>query len=152
MHIDNQYLTDGVQAPGAIPTRHDGPRSGDEARRLVGVFGSNWIFMAPAARPDVLVPFCYAPPASELTGPTFVGETLLVSVQHPGEDAPINDGTPASRVELTVEMLDLDGNLFTQHRIVPRGSNWPSNVLGNRLGPPRPAVIGIVPRRLLTLA
>ena len=85
--------------------------------------------------------------ACELTGPTLVDDTLIVSVQHPGEDAPINDGSPECTLELNVELLDLDGNVVVQKRSVPRGSNWPSNVLGGPSGPPRPATIGIVPRR-----
>ncbi len=40
-------------------------------------------------------------------------------------------------------MLSLDGNLFNQERLVPRGSNWPSNIQGDPNGPPKPAVIGV---------
>jgi uncharacterized protein len=81
-----------------------------------------------------------------MTGPTFVGNTLIISVQHPGEDCPINDGTNLSR---SIEMLDLNGTTFNQTRNVPRGSSWPSNIPtadgGNDqpTGVPRPSVIGI---------
>lgn len=75
-----------------------------------------------------------------MTGPTFVGSTLIISVQHPGEETPIGTGVSDSR---TIEMLRLDGTLFTQTRTVPRGSNWPSNAEGLVNGPPRPTVIGI---------
>src|SRR5262245_22203094 len=42
-----------------------------------------------------------------------------------------------------IEMLDLDGTLFTQNRTVTRSSNWPSNIEGSLAGPPRPCVIAI---------
>ncbi len=75
-----------------------------------------------------------------MTGPTFVEDTLILSVQHPGEDCPFQDNALLSR---DIEMLDLKGNLFSQKRSVPRGSNWSSNIEGNPQGPPRPSVIGI---------
>jgi hypothetical protein len=43
----------------------------------------------------------------------------------------------------SIEMLKLDGTLFTQSRTVPRGSNWPANFLNSGgHGVPRPATIG----------
>jgi hypothetical protein len=55
---------------------------------------------------------------------------------------PISEaGTPPLSRE--IEMLGLDGALFTQQRTVPVGSNWPSNLNGNPFGPPRPCTIGI---------
>jgi secreted PhoX family phosphatase len=44
-------------------------------------------------------------------------------------------------------MLNLNGTTFSQNRTVPRGSNWPSNVEGVLLGPPRPATIGITRKK-----
>jgi len=122
---------------------------------FTGVFGNNWLFCLPTTGPSAgqVLPFSYGPVRCEMTGPTFVGNTLVIAVQHPGEDCPINDGTPASSLSRSIEMLDLSGNLFNQTRNVPRGSNWPSNIgyVGTVNGtlsnsPPRPAVIGI--RRL----
>jgi uncharacterized protein len=109
---------------------------------LLGTFGNSWMFFIPTqgANAGNLIPFGHGPMRCEMTGPTFVGNTLIVSVQHPGEDCPINDGTILSR---DIELLDLDGTLFTQKRTVPRGSSWPSNLEGNEQGPPRPSVIGI---------
>jgi secreted PhoX family phosphatase len=111
---------------------------------LVGVFGNNSLFFIPTSGPNAgkFVPFAYGPPRCEMTGPTFLGnDTLILAVQHPGEDAPIGDGTILSR---TIEMLNLDGTaLFNQTRNVPRGSNWPSNIQGQPNGAPRPSVIGI---------
>jgi secreted PhoX family phosphatase len=73
-----------------------------------------------------------------------VGDTLIISVQHPGEEVPFN---PQVLLNREIEILTLDGSsVFNQKRTVPRGSNWPSNIEGNPQGPPRPSVIGI--RRL----
>jgi secreted PhoX family phosphatase len=127
---------------------------------LVGTFGNNWMFYVPIDGPDAgeIVPFGYGPPRCELTGPTFVGDTLIVSVQHPGEDSPVNGdpaagGLAASTVVNTIEMLKRDGSgVFTQARTLPRGSNFPSNLpidVGGTGAPPadapspKPAVIGI---------
>jgi len=110
---------------------------------LIGVFGNNWLFFIPTSGPDAgeIIPFAYGPVRCEMTGPTFVGDTLIISVQHPGEQCPFN---PQQSLNRDIEMLNLDGTLFTQNRTVPRGSNWPSNIEGNPSGPPKPAVIGIV--------
>jgi len=109
---------------------------------LTGVFGNNWLFYIPTSGPDAgeVIPFAYGPVRCEMTGPTFAGDTLILSVQHPGEDCPFHDNPLLSR---DIEMLGLDGSLFSQKRSAPRGSNWPSNIEGNPQGPPRPSVIGI---------
>jgi uncharacterized protein len=115
---------------------------------FTGVFGNNWLFFIPTSGPDAgkVLPFAYGPVRCEITGPTFVDDTLIAAVQHPGEDCPINDGTVLSR---TIEMLDLNGTTFNQTRNVPRGSSWPSNIpiadggKAQPTGAPRPSVIGI---------
>lgn len=113
-----------------------------ETSSLIGVFGNNWLFYIPTrgANAGEVVPFAYGPPRCEMTGPTFVSDTLIISIQHPGEDCPFN---PQVTLNRDIEMLNLDGTLFTQNRTVPRGSNWPSNIKGNALGAPRPSVIAI---------
>ncbi|MBD2772320.1 PhoX family protein [Iningainema tapete] len=113
-----------------------------ETSSLIGVFGNNFLFYIPTSGPDAgeIIPFAYGPVRCEMTGPTFVGDTLIISVQHPGEQVPF---TPQQILSRDIEMLNLDGTLFNQKRTVPRGSNWPSNIEGNSDGPPRPAVIGI---------
>jgi uncharacterized protein len=110
-----------------------------------GIFGNNWLFYIPTtgAQAGQVVPFGYGPPRSEMTGPTFVGNTLIIAVQHPGEDCPYAPKVTLSR---QIEMLALNGSLFYQTRSVSRGSNWPSNIEGNADGPPRPSVIGIRPK------
>jgi uncharacterized protein len=117
------------------------------APNLVGIFGNNWLFYIPTSGSEAgaVVPFAYGPTRCELTGPTFVGNTLIISVQHPGEDSPIgaqNDG-PVTR---DIEMLSVDGTLFTQKRTVPKGSRWPANFLNDGSSVPRPATIGIRPK------
>ncbi|OLP18127.1 hypothetical protein BST81_14000 [Leptolyngbya sp. 'hensonii'] len=122
-----------------------------DVSNFVGVFGNNWMFYVPTSGPNAgqVTPFAYGPVRCEMTGPTFVGNTLIVSVQHPGEDCPIDDGTVLTR---TTEMLALDGTLFNQTRSVNRGSSWPGNLpdaafsagTNNFKGAlPRPTVIGI---------
>ncbi|MEO1400137.1 MAG: alkaline phosphatase PhoX [Cyanobacteria bacterium J06635_1] len=118
---------------------------------LVGTFGNNWVFYVPTQGADAgeVIPFGYGPPRCEMTGPTFAADSFIFAVQHPGESVPIrnNDLAPLNR---DIEMLALDGSLFSQNRTVPPGSNWPSNI-GYPLpdgtvqldGPPRPTVIGI---------
>jgi len=109
---------------------------------LIGVFGNNWLFYIPLSGENAgqIVPFAYGPPRCEMTGPTFISDTLIICVQHPGENVPF---TPQQSLNRDIEMLNLDGTLFTQNRTVPRGSNWPSNLTGDPLGSPRPSVIGI---------
>ncbi|MEH2368777.1 PhoX family protein [Nostoc sp.] len=115
---------------------------------FTGVFGNNWLFYIPTsgANAGQVIPFAHGPVRCEMTGPTFVGNTLIISVQHPGEDCPINDGTMLSR---SIELLDLNGTTFNQTRSLPRGSSWPSNISKNdggkeeATGIPRPSVIGI---------
>ena len=113
-----------------------------ETSSLIGVFGNNFLFFIPTSGPDAgeIIPFAYGPMRCEMTGPTFVGDTLIISVQHPGEQCPFD---PQVTLNRDIEMLNLDGTLFTQNRTLPRGSNWPSNIEGNLQGPPRPSVIGI---------
>ncbi|MEW6494167.1 MAG: PhoX family phosphatase [Cyanobacteriota bacterium] len=114
-----------------------------ETSNLIGVFGNNWLFFIPTSGPDAgeVIPFAYGPPRCEMTGPTFVGDTLIISVQHPGEDCPFS---PQQTLNRDIEILNLDGSsVFNQKRTVPRGSNWPSNIQGNTSGPPKPSVIGI---------
>lgn len=123
------------------PTTIDHNKTGNVSD-FTGVFGNNWLFYIPTSGPNAgtVIPFAYGPNRCEMTGPTFVGDTLLLSVQHPGEDCPIDDGTVLSR---QIEMLDLNGAVFNQTRSVARGSLWPSNIENDRRRSPMPSVIGI---------
>ncbi|QLE56125.1 PhoX family phosphatase [Nostoc sp. TCL26-01] len=129
------------------PTTINHSASGNVSN-FTGVFGNNWLFYIPTSGADAgkVFPFAYGPVRCEMTGPTFVGDTLIISVQHPGEDCPINDGTILSR---EIELLNLSGVTFNQTRSVPRGSSWPSNIStadggkSQATGVPRPTVIGI---------
>ena len=123
------------------PTTIDHKKTGNVAE-FTGVFGNNFLFYIPTSGPNAgtVIPFAYGPNRCELTGPTFVGDTLLLAVQHPGEDCPIDDGTVLSR---PIEMLDLNGAVFNQTRSVSRGSLWPSNISNDSRRSPMPSVIGI---------
>lgn len=123
------------------PNSIDHSKSGNIAE-FTGIFGNNWLFMIPTtgANAGEVIPFAYGPNRCEMTGPTLVGNTLILAVQHPGEDCPIDDGTVLQR---SIEMLDLNGSLFTQTRVVLRGSSWPSNIEKDARLVPRPSVVGI---------
>ncbi len=126
------------------PTTIDHKNTGNVSD-FTGVFGNNWLFYIPTVGPNAgsVIPFAHGPNRCELTGPTFIGDTLLLAVQHPGEQCPIDDGTVLSR---QIEMLDLNGAVFNQTRTVSRGSLWPSNISNDSRRSPMPSVIGI--RRL----
>ncbi|MEK0182146.1 MAG: PhoX family phosphatase [Oscillatoriales cyanobacterium] len=125
----------------AKPATIDHKKTGNTSE-FTGVFGNNWLFYIPTNGPNAgsVIPFAYGPNRCEITGPTFIGDTLVVAVQHPGEDCPIDDGTVLSR---QIEMLDLNGAVFNQTRTVSRGSLWPSNISNDSRRSPMPSVIGI---------
>jgi len=148
--LHNGFST--VYSSGLLPlqpgtTAIDHTSTGSTAGNLVGTFGTNWIFYVPVRGPaaGVIHPFGYGPPRCEMTGPTFVGDTLFLAVQHPSEDSPINGdpaagGAAASILTRPIEMLDITGGLYQQVRTLPRGSNWPNT---GPAQPPKPSVIGI---------
>ncbi|HSR68916.1 MAG TPA: alkaline phosphatase PhoX [Acidobacteriota bacterium] len=125
-----------------FPTR----RSEDLTRRgekyFPGVFGNNAIFFIPTGGPHAARPFCFAtgPVECEMAGPTFTsdGRTLILSVQHPGEQSGRNGGRPPERQ--TYRISSRDGTTFEQTRTVPQGSSFPH---GDPSRAPRPAVISI---------
>ena len=120
--------------------------TGPVEKNFLGVFGNNAMFLIPTAGPRAGEPHCFAigPMESELTGPTFTpdGQTLLLSVQHPGElyGARALGGQPPEEAR-TVRVADRAGKLFAQARVVPLGRNFPGNNPGEV---PRPAVVCIV--------
>ncbi|MEP7203984.1 MAG: alkaline phosphatase PhoX [Ilumatobacteraceae bacterium] len=136
--------------PGLQPIDHTTTTT-PGAAALTGVFGNNWLFVVPMRGPDAgsIIPVAHGPVRCEMTGPTFVGDTLILSVQHPGEDSPVNGdpaagGDAASLITRAIEVLALDGTTFTQQRTIPRGSNWPS---AQSAVPPRPSVVGVRRRK-----
>ncbi|MBC7956238.1 MAG: DUF839 domain-containing protein [Cytophagales bacterium] len=131
----------------ATPTTINHSLAGSSAAsNLVGVYGNNWLFCIPTEGPDAgkQLPFAIGPTRAEMTGPTFIGDHLILAIQHPGENAPIDAQNTGPRTR-SIEMLSLNGaSVFNQTRTVPFGSQWPSNtVAGNTSGIPKPAVIGI---------
>ena len=120
-------------------------RSGE--RGFPGIFGNNAIFVIPTSGPDVGIPRCFAtaPMESEFTGLFFTpgGEWLLVAVLHPGErygagNTP-GSGLPGEEVR-RIRIAGRDGQIFTQTRSGPMGSNFPSGIPGKA---PRPNVLCI---------
>jgi secreted PhoX family phosphatase len=110
---------------------------------FMGVFGNNALFVFPTTGDSAGVPYCFAigPMECEMTGPTFTddGQTLLLSVQHPGELYGARKNKAAA--ERQYVLSGTDGTLFTQTRTVPLGSNFPAQRDGEV---PRPCVISIV--------
>src|SRR5262245_11914501 len=136
-------------SPSALPVNHSGIGSAaDASGNLVGVFGNNWMFFIHTSGPfaGVHFPFAIGPTRCEMTGPTFVGNTLVLSVQHPGEDSPTSMALTAHPTfhRAGLEILTLDGSgVFRQDRTVPVGSQWPGNIAKDPADVARPAVIGI---------
>jgi Bacterial protein of unknown function (DUF839) len=121
-------------SPSALPVNHSGVGSAaDAGGNLVGVFGNNWMLFITTSGPfaSMHLPFAIGPTRCEMTGPTFVGNTLVLSVQHPGEDSPTRAALAANLTFLRtgLEILTLDGSgVFSQDRAVPVGSQWPGNI------------------------
>ncbi len=139
-------------SPSTLSVSHAGVGSGGSGGgNLVGVFGNNWAFFVPTYGPHagMVFPFAIGPTRSEMTGPTFVGNTLIVAVQHPGEDSPTRAALAANpTITRDIEVLSLDGaSIPIQTRVVPVGSQWPGNVGSNPTDIARPAVIGIQRKR-----
>ncbi len=125
----------------AVPTR----TLGEKPTSILGIFGNNtaWFLPTSGVNRGESYPFAIAPMETEMTGPWFTEDqqTLLISVQHPGEAQGIRtDGAFEEREYL---LTTTGGQQFTQKRLVPLGSNWPT-LTANAV--PRPAVIAI--RRL----
>lgn len=110
---------------------------------FAGIFGNNALFCLETNETDISTPKCFAigPMECELTGITFTedGNTLLLSVQHPGE----RNGTRVAERTDEQRMYTIalpDGQTFEQKRTVPIGSNFPSGRISD---PPRPCVVSI---------
>lgn len=134
--------------PAALTVDHSGVGSqGSAGGNLVGVFGNNWMLVIPTsgAFAGVHIPFAIGPTRCEMTGPTLIGRTLVVSVQHPGEDSPTRLALAANPAfTRDIDLLAADGShLFTQTRTVPVGSAWPGNISDPANMIARPAVIAI---------
>ncbi len=126
-----------------FPVRQDDEATAAGTPAYRGVFGNNSLFRIPTSGPEsgMPKPFAIGPVDSELTGPTFTddGATLLLSVQHPGEQG----GTRVSSrpdESVVVEIRGHGGEVIKQNRTVPKGSNFPSSKLGT---PPRSCVVSI---------
>ena len=109
---------------------------------LRGLFGNNSIWYMPLSGPHVgeAYMFGYGPMECEMCGPFITQDqmTLFLAAQHPGE----RNGTrqDAAYEVRKFAMKTTAGELFTQERYVPLGSNWPSKEPG---AAPRPAVVAV---------
>ena len=119
----------------------DGTRAG--GKQFPGVFGNNSMFMIPTQGPHAGIPHLFAigPMECEFCGPTFTedGKTLILAVQHPGEQFATRTAENPEQDE-TFLIYDREAEPFEQVRTVPVGSNFPSGELGKA---PRPAVVCI---------
>ncbi|MEO1369356.1 MAG: alkaline phosphatase PhoX, partial [Acidobacteriota bacterium] len=111
-----------------------------------GVFGNNSMFMIPieGSRRQQPHVFGIAPMQAEFCGPTFTedGETLILAVQHPGEDEGTRRSDNPSEEQIHI-VHDRDDQPFEQKRTVPIGSNFPHGELDKA---PLPAVVCITRR------
>lgn len=126
----------------AVPSRINEDGKPLSQSNLRGLFGNNSIWFIPTlgANAGEAYMFGYGPMECEMTGPFLTQDmqTLFLAAQHPGEVHGI-------RQDMAVEtrkfaMQTTDGQVFTQERQVPIGSNWPSKQANQ---PPKPAVVAI---------
>jgi len=129
-HQGNLWMTTDISTSAHnYPVTREPGRTEPGEKYFPGIFGNNAFFMVPTAGDQMQVPrlFAIGPSECELTGPTFApdGRTLIISVQHPGGR---NGPRTASRPDrkLNFRIADRDGQVFTQARSVPVGSNWPA--------------------------
>ena len=107
---------------------------------ISGLFGNNTIWYIPTSGSDAGKAFLFGigPMECETTGPYLTPDeqTMFLSIQHPGEA----NGTRLDQASETREylMTTTTGEIFTQTREVPIGSNWPSK---DKDAAPKPAVI-----------
>jgi len=118
--------------------KHNNPE--DKNRR--GCFGNNSIWVIPTAGENAGNAFLFGmgPMECEITGPFLTPDqkTLFLAVQHPGEwYGPRQNGASETR---EFKMKTTTGEEFIQKRLVPLGSNWPSQEANQ---PPRPAVVAV---------
>ncbi len=117
-------------------------RNGVSQSVLRGVFGNNSAWYIPTSGEDagMAYPIAIGPMECELCGIWLTQDqkTLFLAPQHVGE-ANGKRSNMASETR-TFAMKTTDGQLFTQQREVPLGSNW----LGlNPNDPPRPGVVAV---------
>ncbi len=136
-------LTDmpGASTNAAVAREGSSAPGSDE---FIGVFGSSALYMIPTRGERAGLAHCFAigPAECELCGVTFSpdGETMFLAVQHPGEQHGVRGAHLPESVEREVRVVSARGELVTQRRSVPLGSNWPSQRPGD---PPRPGVVCI---------
>ena len=126
----------------AVPQRQGEAGEALSDKDLLGLYGNNslWQIVTQGSQAGEAKMFAYGPMECELTGPFFTpdGTTLFIAAQHPGERNGIRQAMAAELREFALKTTA--GELFTQIREVPLGSNWPEKGVNS---PPKPAVVAI---------
>jgi uncharacterized protein len=125
----------------AVPERTEDGKPMSQAN-LRGLYGNNAIWMIPAQGKQAGQAFLFGmgPLECETTGPFLSRDqkTLFLAIQHPGETNGMRKDNATETRQFA--MKTTAGELFSQSRQVPIGSNWPSKSVNK---PPRPAVVAI---------
>ena len=126
----------------AVPQRQDEAGKALSDKDLLGLYGNNslWQIALDGETAGEAKMFAYGPMECELTGPFFTadGTTLFLAAQHPGERNGTRQAMAAETREFALKTTA--GEVFTQSREVPIGSNWPEQAEG---ASPKPAVVAI---------
>ena len=117
-------FTDGVPNN---PTTINHTATGDVST-FIGVFGNNVAFV-PTSGPNAgeIFPFAYGPTRCGDDRPDLCRQHAHHLGAAPGRGLRLPARAPHAQPRM-IELLDLDGTLFTQNRTRPRSSNWPSNI------------------------
>ncbi|MGB3291969.1 MAG: alkaline phosphatase PhoX [Phormidesmis sp.] len=126
----------------AVPQRQDEAGKALSDKDLLGLYGNNslWQIVTQGEQAGEAKMFAYGPMECELTGPFFTpdGTTLFLAAQHPGERNGVREAMASEMREFALKTTA--GELFTQTRAVPIGSNWPQK---GESSPPKPSVVAI---------
>ncbi|MGK7945526.1 MAG: PhoX family phosphatase [Microcystaceae cyanobacterium] len=121
-----------------VPQRTKGQKTGE----LVGIFGNNTAWFIPTSGKNAgnAYPFAIGPMETEICGLHFTRdqETLFLAIQHPGEISGSRQNGATKKEKFVLKTNK--GEEFTQERIIPVGSNWPS---GKANSAPRPAIVAV---------
>lgn len=126
----------------SVPSRTDKSDKPVSQSDLRGIYGNSSIWFLPTSGPELGKAFLFGfgPVECETTGPFFSrdGQTLFLSVQHPGEVHGTRKDMACESREFSMQTTN--GETFMQTRKVPIGSNWPSR---RPDVPPKPSVVAI---------
>ena len=111
-------------------------------KQRLGCFGNNSIWHIPGTGENAGNAYLFGvgPMDCEICGPFLTpdNKTLFLAVQHPGEMNGIRQNGARETREFRIKTTE--GEEFSQQRVVPIGSNWPSM---RKNDPPRPAIVAV---------